>query len=342
MACPGHEFFHALPTPLEDFVKAFILAAGFGTRLRPFTDEIPKPLIPVLNQPVMERMIHLCHRHGFVDLVANLHYKGEKIQQAFGDGATFGVNLQYSWEKELLGTAGGVRRQADFLGQETFAVVSGDVVTDLDLTEMLAFHRMRGALITMAVKEVADPSRFGVVVTDPEGRITSFQEKPAPGTEKSRLVNTGIYIVEPEILAHIPPHLPFDFGSQLFPMLVAQGAPVYAMSTEAYWSDVGTLDQYLHTNWALLRANRGRRIGKNTIVEPGVLLAEQVLIGDNCHIHSGAVVMGWTCVGDGTVLKPNARVLGSVLWSGEHGLTIDDEVVLSIVTNDKRVRVKVA
>jgi len=219
-------------------MKAFILAAGFGTRLRPFTDEIPKPLIPVLNQPVMERMIHLCHRHGFVDLIANLHYKGEKIEQAFGDGKAYGVDLHYSWEKQLMGTAGGVRRQADFLGQDTFAVVSGDVVTDLDLTEMLAFHRCRGALVTMAVKEVANPSRFGVVVTEPDGRITSFQEKPAPGMEKSHLVNTGIYIVEPEILAQIPAGVPFDFGSQLFPMLVAQGAPVYAMQTDAYWSDV--------------------------------------------------------------------------------------------------------
>ncbi|WP_287129563.1 NDP-sugar synthase [Candidatus Cyanaurora vandensis] len=321
-------------------MKAFILAAGQGTRLRPFTDEIPKPLIPVLNRPVMARVMDLCRTHGFLDLVANLHYKGERIEQAFGDGHAYGVNLCYSWEDQLWGTAGGVRRQADFLGSETFAVVSGDVVTDLDLTQLLAFHRASGAMATMAVKEVSNPARFGVVVTDERGRIQSFQEKPAPGTEKSRRANTGIYILEPEVFNHIPKDEVFDFGHQLFPKLLQMGLPLYAMQTDAYWSDVGTLSQYLYTNWELLtHMELKQRVGRNTVIEPGAIISRDVLIGDHCHIQSGAVVMGYSCIGNGTVVKPSARVLDSIVWTADDHVSVGDEVIRSIVTNGRCVSV---
>ncbi|AGY58647.1 sugar phosphate nucleotidyltransferase [Gloeobacter kilaueensis] len=297
-------------------MKAFVLAAGKGTRLRPFTDELPKPLVPVLNEPVMARVMSLCHRHGFSELVANVHYKAERIIEAFGDGSRHGVSLRYSHEEKLLGTAGGVRRQGDYLADGTFAVVSGDVVSDLDLSELLAFHRERGALVTMAIKEVADPSRFGVVVTDPTGRITSFQEKPAPGSERSRFANMGIYILEPEVLDWIPAEHAYDFGSDLFPALLAAGAPLFAMQTDAYWSDVGTLPQYLITHWELLRRHHaGRRIGRHTIVEPGASIAAEAFIGDHCHVRAGAIVTGFSCIGDHTVLEAGAHVRDSVIWS---------------------------
>ncbi|WP_218081279.1 sugar phosphate nucleotidyltransferase [Anthocerotibacter panamensis] len=325
-------------------MKAFILAAGQGTRLRPFTDELPKPLIPVLNRPVMERVMSLCRAHGFTDLVANLHYKGAKIEATFGDGQAYGVNLTYSWEEELLGTAGGVRRQADYLGSETFAVFSGDVVTNLDLTQLLAFHREHGGIATMAVREVADPSGFGVVVMDrATGRIQSFQEKPKPGTEQSRLANMGIYILEPGVFEQIPPDTVFDFGHQLFPQLLAKGVPLYAMRTDAYWSDVGTLAQYLYTHWDLLTRMDilpfKKRVGQGTVIEPGAVVSSRVLIGENCHIQSGAVVMGFSCIGDGTVVKPSARVLDSIVWDTEQfrRLSVGDEVVRSIVSHGKRV-----
>lgn len=324
-------------------MKAFILAAGKGTRLRPFTDALPKPLIPVLNRPVMASIMSLCKEHGFTDFIANLCYKGEQIEKAFGDGSSSGINLQYSWEEQLLGTAGGVGRQADFLRGGTFVIVSGDVVTDIDLSQMLAFHRSRGALITMAVKEVDDPSRFGIVVTEETGRILSFQEKPAPGKEKSRLANTGIYILEPEVLDYIPAGEVFDFGHDLFPKLLAMAAPIYAMRTDAYWSDVGTLPQYLSTHWDLLEQPgfyRKDRIGKNTIIEPGAVISDQALIGDNCHIHAGAVITGLSCISDRMVLTADARVANSVIWSmGQDSHTVSGTVVCSIVGADQCVEV---
>jgi mannose-1-phosphate guanylyltransferase/mannose-1-phosphate guanylyltransferase/phosphomannomutase len=216
------------------------------------------------------------------------------------------------------------------------------VITDIDLGGLLAFHRSRGALATIAVREVANPTRFGVVVTDENGRVRSFQEKPAPGTEKSRLANMGIYILEPEIFADIPADQEFDFGHQLFPLLLGKNAPVYALKTEAYWSDVGTLSQYLYTNWDLLTRPGlvGERVGKHTVIEPGAVVSSSVLIGDHCHIRSGAVVMGCSCIGNGTVVEATSRVLDSILWTAEHlKLTVADEVVRAIVTHEHRVDV---
>ncbi|MBC7883018.1 MAG: NDP-sugar synthase [Anaerolineae bacterium] len=318
-------------------MKAFILAAGRGTRLHPLTNLIPKPLIPVLNRPVMGHMLDLCRDHGFCEAMANLHYKGEMIERAFDDGRHYGVNLRYSYETQLLGTAGGVRRQADFFQGGTFIVASADVVTDLDLTELLAFHRSHGALATIATKVVSDPSRFGVVVCDSNSRVRSFQEKPAPGTARSNLVNMGIYILEPEIFDYIPAEVEFDFGSQLFPLLVAKGAPVFAMQAKAYWSDIGTLSQYLHTHWDLLSqlGMQQPRIGRHTVVEPGASISPTALIGDHCYIHASAVIEGNSCIGDGTILDHGARVLDSVVWSAEAlRFSVAETVVRSVRADD--------
>ncbi len=323
-------------------MKAFVLAAGKGTRLRPFTDSLPKPMIPVLNRPVMAGVLSLCREHGFKEIMANVHYKGGQIMKEFGDGAAYGVHLSYSVEEHLLGTAGGVRRQTDFLRGGTFVIVSGDVVTDLDLSRLLAFHRSRSAMVTMAVKEVDNPSRFGVVVTNDAGRILSFQEKPAPGTELSRCANTGIYILEPEVLQYIPKDTMFDFGNDLFPMLLNLGVPLYAMPTEAYWSDVGTLPQYLATHWDLLSRLRLRRsIGKNSVIEPGAIISGDVMIGDDCHIQAGAVVTGLSCIGDGTVLAEGAHISNSVIWSGEQGCRVDHPVISAVLGLDQHVTVKI-
>lgn len=316
-------------------MKAFVLAAGKGTRLRPLTEIMPKPLLPVLNRPVMGRVMDLCRVHGFDQIVANLHYKGEQIEKHFADGSTYGVRLRYSKEEQLLGTAGGVRHQADFLGDGTFAVLSGDIVTDVDLSHLLAFHRFRGALATIATIQVSDPCRFGVVVTEPDGRVQSFQEKPEPGTEKSNLVNMGIYILEPEVLEMIPAGETFDFGHQLFPLMLDRGLPLYAANVEAYWSDVGTISQYLQTHWDLLSRSGLSRVGKGTVIEPGATISPTALIGENCYVHSRAVVGGNSCIGDGTILRAGARILDSVVWSAQRQpLTIANPVVRSIHTED--------
>ncbi|WP_287129773.1 NDP-sugar synthase [Candidatus Cyanaurora vandensis] len=314
-------------------MKAFILAAGKGTRLRPFTDEIPKPLIPVMNQPVMASVLALCAVHGIEQAVVNLHYRGAQIEQYFGAGTA--VPLQYSWEEQLLGTAGGVRRQADFLSQGTFVVLSGDLVTNLDLTRLIEFHRERGAMATMALKEVGDPARFGVVVQDALGRVQSFQEKPAREQAKSRLVNTGIYVLEPEVFNLIPAGNFFDFGKDLFPLMLARHLPLYALETGAYWSDAGTLAQYLYTHWDLLtQPSHFPRQGADTIIEPGAIISSNALIGKNCYVQSGAQVLGYSCIGDGTVIQAGSRVLDSVVWAmeslGREGVTIAGELVRTI------------
>ncbi len=320
-------------------MKAFILAAGKGTRLRPFTDDIPKPMVPVINRPVMAHVLDLCRRHGFEQIVANLHYRGETICERFGEGRDFGVSLHYSWEKQLLGTAGGVRRQSGFLEDRTFLVISGDVITDLDLTALLAFHRRQGAIATMAVKQVGDPSRFGIVVTDSTGKILSFQEKPTTGTQKSNLANTGIYIFEPEVFDWIPPEQCYDFGSDLFPALVAAGAPVYAMPTQAYWSDVGTLAQYLYTHWDLLsHPGMCQRIGNGTLIEKGAIVSSNAVIGADCHIEKGAVVLGYSCIGDGCSIRAGASIVDSIVWAADHlSQSVTHELVRAIRGNGKQV-----
>jgi mannose-1-phosphate guanylyltransferase len=320
-------------------VKAFILAAGKGTRLRPFTDETPKPLVPVLNKPVMGAVLELCKAHGVTEAVANLHYRGDRIEKFFGNGNTWGVDLRYSWEEQLLGTAGGVRYQADFLQDGTFVVISGDLVTNINLAELIAFHKDRGAMATMALKEVGDPTRFGVVVCDEIGRIQSFQEKPSRAEAKSRMVNTGIYILEPEVFNLIPKGAFFDFGKDLFPLMLKNNLPLFAMETGAYWSDVGTLAQYLYTHWDLLtHPMTAARIGENTIIEPGAIISSNALIGKNCHIESGAQVLGYSCIGDGTVIQNGGRVLDSIVWAAEQfTLTIAGNLVRSIQGGDRHV-----
>jgi mannose-1-phosphate guanylyltransferase/mannose-1-phosphate guanylyltransferase/phosphomannomutase len=198
-------------------MKALILAAGYGTRLEPLTLAVPKPMAPIVNLPTMQHNIELLKQHGCREIVANIHYYPEQIENYFGDGHVFGVNIQYSYEERLLGTAGGVKRMAGIArAGETFVVLSSDALTSINLGRMLAYHREKKALATVALSRVADVREFGVVLHDESGRITGFQEKPDPAVALSDLANTGIYIFEPEILAMIPDGF-YDFGKQLFP-----------------------------------------------------------------------------------------------------------------------------
>lgn len=224
-------------------MKAMIMAAGVGTRLYPLTKVIPKPMVPIAGRPLMEHIVHLLRTHGFTNLVANLHYLPDKIQNYFGDGSQFGVNLKCSYEPHLMGTAGGVKNNQDFLN-ETFVVISGDALTDINLAAFLSFHKQRGAIASIALKPMDEVERFGVVITDSNGRIISFQEKPKKEEALSNLVNTGIYIFEPEIFSYIPFGEFYDFGKNLFPRLALEGAPFFGYVTKDYWCDVGNLEAY--------------------------------------------------------------------------------------------------
>ena len=243
-------------------MKAMIMAAGQGTRLLPLTADTPKPMLPIGGKPLIEHIISLLREHDFTEIIANLHYLPDKIRDYFGDGSRFGVKLFYSPEPELLGTAGGVRRCTWFLA-ETFLVISGDALTNIDLTSFYEYHLRKGALATIALKKVQEVSQYGVVITDNEGRINQFQEKPKHEEAFSDLANTGIYIFEPEILNLIPEMEFYDFGKQLFPLLVDQQQKFYGWKTDCYWCDIGAIDIYQQAklDWDLGFLHRKTKFG---------------------------------------------------------------------------------
>lgn len=232
-------------------MKAVIMAGGKGTRLRPLTNEIPKPLVPLCGKPVMEYAIDLARNHGVTDIAVTVQYLPEKIISYFGEGYPWGVRLNYYYEEEPLGTAGSVKNAEQFLS-ETFIVLSGDGLTDLDLSGAIRFHKSRRSIATLVLTEVEDPTGFGIVVTNQKGRITRFLEKPKNEEIFTNTINTGIYIFEPEIFKYIPQGTFYDFGKNVFPKLLMERAPFFGYRTSGYWSDIGTLEQYYKTNQDIL------------------------------------------------------------------------------------------
>ncbi len=304
-----------------------ILAAGGGTRLHPLTFATPKPMVPVLNRPVMEHIIALLRRHGITEVIANLHHGGDHISSCFGDGARFRVALDYSREKTLLGTAGGVRNVAGFFRGGTFFVIGGDDLAHFDLRAMLEFHRARGALATIAVLQVpaARVSQFGIVVADRRGRIQSFQEKPAPEEALSRLANTGVYLFDREVLDYIPPRRFFDFGNDVFPLLLERGAPFYAWRARGYWKDIGSPREYLEANLDALGGKAGigaagRQIAPAVWREgkarlKGAIIEVPALLGDGCRLAAGCEVRA-SVIGAQARIPAGARLDGCVVWAG--------------------------
>ena len=302
-------------------MKAVIMAGGEGTRLRPLTCDCPKPMMRLMGRPVMEYAAALLRRHGITDIAATLGYLPDAVTDHFGDGSVFGVSIRYFVEATPMGTAGGVGQARDFL-DETFIVLSGDGVTDLDITDALAFHRRKKALATIILKAVDAPFEYGVVMTGDDQRVTGFIEKPDPSNVFSPLVNTGIYILEPEIFARIPEGQPYDFGSQLFPALAAEGLPVYGYSMSGYWCDIGDVDAYIAAH---IHAMEGRidlpglkdsggfqdaraHIDPSAVIEQPCCICEGAVIGKNARIGPGSVI------GPGCTVSENAGIKRSILW----------------------------
>lgn len=314
-------------------MKAMIMAAGVGSRLMPMTISIPKPMIPMGNRPLMENTIDVLLRNECRDVIANLHYHGDIIKNYFGDGSAWGMSMQYSPEAELMGTAGGVKKCQHFL-DETFVVISGDALTDIDLKYLMAEHRRLGALATIALKQVDEVEQFGVVVTGEDGRIERFQEKPKAEEALSRTANTGIYIFEPEIFELIPDKQFYDFGKQLFPLLVQQKAPFYGVEISNYWCDVGNINTYRQANADILSGRvkvqyngetkhmggqAALLIGDDTVIGRDVSIRGQVVIGPGCRVADGAslensVVWNDTLIEEGAVIKD--AVIGSACRIG--------------------------
>ncbi len=288
-------------------MKGMILAGGLSTRLYPLTLELPKPLVPVLDRPVVGHVIEYLKRFGVDDIVINVHYFPEAVRAYVGDGSKWGVRIDYLHETQLMGSAGAVRQVAErFAG--TFVVIGCDDVTDIDLMAAVAFHRERKAEATIVLVEVEDVSHYGAVIVDGTGRIVEFQEKPPKGTERSNLANTGVYIFEPALLQRIPQKTFYDFGKQVFPELLAAGGAFYGMRQQAYWCDIGTPGEYRRVHRDALQG----RI-KLTLRE-GAMLRDSVLTGPGATIAQTARIEGPSSIGGGSVIGEGARVRSSILW----------------------------
>jgi mannose-1-phosphate guanylyltransferase len=304
-------------------VKAMVLAGGLSTRLYPLTKQVPKPLVPVVGVPNAALLLRYLKAYGFDEIAINVHYLADAIVAALGDGAQFGVKLHYSYEPELLGSAGGVKNIAEFFGDETFVVVGCDELTDLRLDELLAFHHEREAMATIGLVECAEVDQYGVVILDELGKIVEFQEKPPKGTERSRLANTGIYVFSPEILAKIPAGEFYDFGKQLFPALQAAGERFYGFDARgAYWADIGTPPEYRRASYDVVRGVVRIPQTVQNGIDPAAVLGREVLIegpvciGARVRVDDGARIVGPAVLDQGVHVEPGARLERCILWEG--------------------------
>ena len=298
-----------------------VLAAGLGTRLRPLTYEITKPMVPVLDRPVMEHIVELLSRHSFEHVIANLHYFPEMIREYFGE------RISYHYEPELLGTAGGVRACADFFGDEAFLVISGDALTDIDLGALAATHAQAGGIATLAVKQVSDTREYGVVLHDREGRVTGFQEKPGREEALSDLGNCGIYMFDPTIFDYFPESPFADWAKDVFPALLENDVPFHIHEVREYWNDVGSLSELREGTFDALRGGLRLEI-EGQEVRPGVTVAGPSPLREDTDIEGAAWVghdvqigarvrlMGPLVLGDGARIGDGAQLRSSIVFPG--------------------------
>ena len=338
-------------------MKAMILAAGKGTRVRPITHIVPKPMIPILQKPVMEFLLELLREHGFTEIMVNVSHLAEEIENYFRDGQRFGVEIAYSFEGriedgeligEAVGSAGGLKKIQTFqpFFDDTFVVLCGDALIDLDLSEAVRRHKAKGAMASLITKRVPrdQVSSYGVVVTDEDGRVLSFQEKPAVDEAASDMINTGIYIFEPEVLNYVPEGTPFDIGSDLFPRLVADGAPFYALPMEFEWVDIGKVPDYwqairsvlqgqvrqvqipgkqvrpgiyaglnVAANWDKINVQGPIYVGGMSRIEDGATIIGPAMIGPSCHICEGATIDN-SIIFDYSRIGPGVRLVDKLVF----------------------------
>jgi len=323
-------------------MKAVIMAGGFGTRLRPLTWNIPKPMVPMMNKPMMHHIVALLRSHGITEIVATLFYQPDHITRYFGTGEPFGVSMRYVRAEEDYGTAGSVRFAASTLGEvrERFIVISGDVLTDFDLSKAIAFHEEKKAKATIVLQHSANPLQYGVVITDKDGKIKRFLEKPSWGEVFSDTINTGIYILEPEVLGLVPLREEFDFSKDLFPILLERDLGLYGYAAEGYWRDVGNLNEYQEAHWDALAGHVRVNIeGKRHKLPNGTLyygrgskvrtapanLHGTVVLGSDVEVHDGARIAN-SVIGSKCVIGRGVIIENSIVWDGVH---VGDYAVLS-------------
>ena len=309
-------------------MKAVVMAGGEGTRLRPLTSNQPKPMVPIVGKPCMEHIVELLRKHGFDDIVVTLAFMPQAIRSYFGAGESHGVSIRYSVEESPAGTAGSVKLAEDAL-DERFLVISGDALCDIDLAKLVRFHEEKEALATIGLKGVDNPLEFGIVVTDEDGRIERFLEKPSWGQVFTDTINTGIYVLDPEVLRHVPTDRPFDFSKELFPLLLEMGRPLYGDVVDGYWQDIGNLDQYRQANFDALDGKAaldvpGIRLRGNVWLGEGVELADleavegPAFLGNYCRIAPQASVGPYSVLGTSVTLRDHARTTRSVIDSSTY------------------------
>jgi mannose-1-phosphate guanylyltransferase/phosphomannomutase len=304
-------------------MKAVIMAGGEGTRLRPQTSNLPKPMLPLVGRPMMEHIVSLLRRHGITDIVVTVAFLPNAIRSYFGDGSELGVRMVYATEETPLGTAGSVRNAQEEL-TERFLVISGDVLTDIDLSAIIAFHEKNEALATIALCAVENPLEFGIVITREDGSIERFLEKPGWGQVFSDTINTGIYVLEPEIFDVIPEGRAVDFSSEVFPAVLEAGGPLFGYVADGYWEDVGTTAAYLKAHQDILdgkvevdvsgfEVQPGVWVGKGSSIDPTARIDSPSFIGENCTIESDVAIGAYTTIGANTRLAERAEVQRSVI-----------------------------
>jgi mannose-1-phosphate guanylyltransferase / phosphomannomutase len=309
-------------------MKAVVMAGGEGTRLRPLTSNQPKPMVPIVGKPCMEHILELARRHAIEDVIVTVAFLPQPIRSYFGDGSSLGMNIEYSVEESPLGTAGSVRLASGRL-DDTFLVISGDALCDFDLTKVIEFHRDQGATATLALKSVDNPLEFGIVVTDSDGRVERFLEKPSWSQVFSDTINTGVYVLEPEVLSHVPADCPYDFSKELFPLLLEMGRPVYGFVVDGYWQDIGNLTQYRQANFDALDGHvnleiPGVRLRGNVWLGEGVEIDDfdrieaPAFVGNYCRIATDATVGPYSVLSASVTLRDRARTVASVIDASTH------------------------
>lgn len=297
-------------------MKAIILAGGKATRLRPLSCNTAKAMLPVLNRPFLEHLIGYLKQHNIHDIILTLGHLPEQTQSYFGDGGKFGVEITYLVEDFPLGSAGAVKNAEEFL-DSSFTVFNGDIFTDFDLTAMLSLHRDRNAIATIALTPVDNPTVYGVVETDSQGKVKHFREKPSWNEVTTNMINAGVYIMEPEILNYISPEVFFTFERDVFPAAIERGQVIYGYPFEAYWIDIGTPEKYLRLNHDLLHryiGDKGVKFEDNSFVHPSARIEGPVIIGDGCFIDKNCVIKGPVALGSGCQIEEGAVVEGAALW----------------------------
>ncbi len=297
-------------------MKAVILAGGEGTRLRPLTCNVPKPMVPVLNRPFLAHMIDYLKKHSIDDIILALCYRPDRIQSHFGDGTSFGVRLTYVVEDSPLGTAGAVKNVEEYL-EGPFFVFNGDIFTDLDLTAMMSYHRESGAKVSIALTAVEDPTLYGLVETDADGRVRRFVEKPAWDEVTTNMINAGTYLLDPDVLKYVPRQGVFTFERGLFPLLLEIDKPIYGYTSGSYWIDIGTPEKYLKLHHDLLRkmATDGEIFTADGLsIHSTADIKGPVAVGRNCEVGSKAQIIGPAAIGEGCRIGSNTIIQGAILW----------------------------